>query len=270
MNIQRPHGQLDVTVTGSGPLVVCAPGMGDLQVSYRRLAPALVAAGCRVATMDLRGHGASDVTFDRYDPDAVGEDLLAVVDALGASSAVLVGNSAAGASAVWAAAERPDRVAGVVLLGPVVRDNPSFPAWAKRVMRAVFTSFVGVTLWRWFHGSLFKGGTPADHAAHADAVVASLRRPGRLAAAMDVGLSSKAACAVRVGDVQAPSLVVMGAADPDFPDARAEAAWLGDVLRTTPLVLDGVGHYPHLERADVTSTAVVAFLRRIGWVTESA
>ena len=40
--------------------------MGDLRSVYRFLAPALVEARYRVATMDLRGHGDSDATFERY------------------------------------------------------------------------------------------------------------------------------------------------------------------------------------------------------------
>ncbi|GAA0922480.1 hypothetical protein GCM10009557_91750 [Virgisporangium ochraceum] len=44
-------------VTGDGPLVVCVPGMGDVRQVFRNTAPALAAAGYRVAVMDLRGHG---------------------------------------------------------------------------------------------------------------------------------------------------------------------------------------------------------------------
>ncbi|MGB2839556.1 MAG: alpha/beta hydrolase, partial [Actinomycetes bacterium] len=38
-------------VQGEGPLVVAVPGMGDLRTTYRFLAPTLVAAGFRVATL---------------------------------------------------------------------------------------------------------------------------------------------------------------------------------------------------------------------------
>ncbi len=63
--LDRGEGRIAYDVTGSGPLVVAVPGMGDLRSSYRHLAPALVDAGFRVATMDLRGHGDSDTTFSR-------------------------------------------------------------------------------------------------------------------------------------------------------------------------------------------------------------
>lgn len=60
---------------GSGPVVVCAPGMGDLRGVYRFLAPKLVAAGYRVVTMDLRGHGESSTGWADHRPAAVGDDL---------------------------------------------------------------------------------------------------------------------------------------------------------------------------------------------------
>jgi pimeloyl-ACP methyl ester carboxylesterase len=265
MRVQRPGGSVAVQVTGEGPLVVCAPGMADLAISYRRLAPALVDAGYRVAVIDLRGHGDSDDSFPTVDPASVGADLLAVVDALGGGPAVLVGNSAAGASAVWAAAEAPERVAGLVLLGPVVREQPGFPGWAKTLTRWLFAGPWGAWLWTVAHRSLFKGGLPDDHATHAAALRASLGRPGRMRSGLENGLASKDPCAARVGEVRAPTLVVMGSADPDFADARAEAAWLGEALHAEALVLDGVGHYPHLERPDATAGAVRAFLGRIAW-----
>jgi pimeloyl-ACP methyl ester carboxylesterase len=75
--------------------VVCLPGMGELRSSYRLMRPALTAAGFRVATMDLRGHGESDATFWRYDDVAAGEDVLALLSYLG-EPAVLIGNSTFG------------------------------------------------------------------------------------------------------------------------------------------------------------------------------
>lgn len=59
-------GCVAVEVTGTGPLLAYVPGMGELRSSFRHLVPGLVAAAHRVATMDLGGHGDSDVAFDAY------------------------------------------------------------------------------------------------------------------------------------------------------------------------------------------------------------
>jgi len=79
------------------------PGMGELRSSYRHTRPALVHAGFRVATMDLRGHGDSDATFAAYDDVAAGTDALALIEHL-RQPAVLIGNSMSAGAAVWAAA----------------------------------------------------------------------------------------------------------------------------------------------------------------------
>ena len=44
---------------GDGDLILAIPGMGDLRREYRHLRPALVAAGHRVVTLDVRGFGAT-------------------------------------------------------------------------------------------------------------------------------------------------------------------------------------------------------------------
>ena len=53
------------------------PGLGDLRAGYRFLAPALRAAGYRVACTDLRGHGDSDTTFASYGDEETAADVIA-------------------------------------------------------------------------------------------------------------------------------------------------------------------------------------------------
>src|SRR4051795_5116947 len=124
--VTRPEGRIAYDAVGPGPLVVCVPGMGELRSVYRRTVPALVAAGFRVVTMDLRGHGDSDATFTGYDYVAAGGDVLALTERLG-GPAVVVGNSMGAGAAAWAAAERPDLVTGLVLVGAFARNPPMNP-----------------------------------------------------------------------------------------------------------------------------------------------
>ena len=127
--LQRPEGRIAYDVAGEGPLVVCLPGMGELRSSYRHLTPLLLQAGFRVATLDLRGHGDSEATFTAYDDEALASDALALVDELG-GPAYIVGNSMGAGAAVIAAADRPDAVLGLVLVGPFVR-NPPGARWRR-------------------------------------------------------------------------------------------------------------------------------------------
>lgn len=251
--------------TGERGWVVVVPGMGDLRTQYRFLAPHLVRAGYGVLAMDLRGHGDSDVTFRSYAPDAVGRDVLALLDANGIGRAVVLGNSAGAASAVWAAAEAPDRIAGIGLLGPVARNPPGFSAWMAPLMWCLLVPWWGRWAWVAFYRSLFRGGTPADHEAHVAAVAHNARTWRRRAALLANGMSDKSVCSARIGEVRAPCLVVMGSADPDFPDASAEAQDLGGMLGARVVVLEGVGHYPHMERPEATAEVVLDWLKGAAW-----
>lgn len=262
--LERPGGRLAYEVRGEGPLVVCAHGMGDQRGQFRLLAPALIAAGHRVAVLDLRGHGESDATFAEYGPEAVGADLLALLEAEGGRGAI-VANSAAAASAVWAAAEAPDRVAGLALLGPVARDGARdrpMPAALQRLIGWVVSGPWGPALWLRFYDTLFKGGFPPDHAEHRARIRASLSDRRRRRAAWDTGTLPKGGCAARIPEVRVPSVVVMGSRDPDFADPAAEGAWLAEALGGRCVILEGVGHYPHLERPDETARYVLDLLER--------
>ncbi|MFP5462939.1 MAG: alpha/beta fold hydrolase, partial [Gammaproteobacteria bacterium] len=243
---------------GPGPLVVAIPGMGDLRSEYRALRPLLLQAGYRVVTIDVRGHGETSARWSDYSAHAVGRDALALIEHLDAGPAVILGNSFAAGSALWAAHDAPARVRGVVLLGPIVRDGP--PSWFTRT--AVAVGFGGpwrLAFWMAYWNSLFPSHKPADHAQARAALAAKLREPGRMEALRAMVGLSKADTEALVARSRVPALVVMGTRDPDFPDAAAEARWLGQALGSPPLIVEGAGHYPHLEMPERVAPALLDF-----------
>ena len=125
-------GSLAYDDQGEGPLVILVPGLGDLRQEYRFLTSELRAAGFRVVSLDLRGHGDSSTGWASYSRKATAADLLALVDHLDAGPATVIGNSFAAAPAVWAAAERPEAVEGLVLIGPFVLPQPDKPLQRAR------------------------------------------------------------------------------------------------------------------------------------------
>jgi pimeloyl-ACP methyl ester carboxylesterase len=259
--LARPEGRIAYDVAGDGPLVVCAPGMGDLRSVYRFLAPDLVDAGYRVATMDLRGHGDSDATFSSYDDVAAATDLLALVDELG-GSAILVGNSMAAGAAVWAAAEAPDLAAGLVLMGPFVRNTP-VGFVARLSFRLALLRPWGPAAWNAYYAKLYPGRPPADLDAHRARIRESLRRPGHWRAFVTTTHTSHAPAEARLDEVRAPALVVMGERDPDFPDPAAEARLVAERLNGKVVMVPGAGHYPQAEFPEIVTELVVEFLRRV-------
>lgn len=252
--------RIAVEVTGEGPLVVCIPGMGELRSSYRLLVPALVAAGFRVAAFDLRGHGDSDDGFDAFDDAAAARDALSIIAHLGAGRAILAGSSMGAGAAVLAAAERPDAVSGLVLLGPFVRNPPS-SRLAGLAFRLALLKPWGPATWRTYYRSLFPTRRPDDFAEHEEAMYRSILRHWRSFARTTKTSHEPAERALP--RVSAPALVVMGGADRDWKDPAAEAAWIGEQLSAEVLVVDGAGHYPMADTPDEVNPAVVAFARRV-------
>jgi pimeloyl-ACP methyl ester carboxylesterase len=260
--LERPGGRIGYDVTGEGPLVVCLPGMGELRSVYRFTVPALVDAGFRVATMDLRGHGDSDAGFPSYDDVAAGTDAIALVEQLG-GPAVLVGNSMGAGAAVWAAAERPDLVSGIALVGPFVRNPAMNPlmAWA---FRAMMGGPWATRMWLSYLPRLYPGRRPADFVEHVARLRETLRRPGHAKAFRATTRTTHAPAEERLPRVAGrPALVVMGERDPDFPDAPAEAAWITERIGAECLVVPGAGHYPQVEFPELVNPALAAFCRRV-------
>ena len=260
--LERPGGRIAYDVAGVGPLVVCAPGMGDVRAVYRFLAPSLIAAGYRVVTMDLRGHGESDTTFETYDDVAVGTDVLALIEHLGDGPAVVVGNSLSAGGAVWAAAEVPGAVTALVLIGPFVRDVPVGRATMLALRLALMRPW-GPAAWSAYYRKLYALAEPDDLAEHRAAIRASLARPGAWRAFVATTRTSHAPAEARLGEVDAPVLVVMGDADPDFPDPVAEAELVASRLGGQVHVAIGAGHYPQAEQPEETGPRVAAFLDEV-------
>src|ERR1039457_4914816 len=107
-------------VTGEGPLVVLAHGIGDSRHSYRFIVPALAAAGYRVANGDIRGCGDSSLGWDGYSRTDIAGDLVALVRHLG-GPAVIIGQSISGGAATIAAATAPELITGLIELAPATR-----------------------------------------------------------------------------------------------------------------------------------------------------
>ncbi|GAA1706526.1 hypothetical protein GCM10009680_54080 [Streptomyces yatensis] len=138
------HEGVTIPVSRGGrgrPLVLC-PGLNSTQADLRELT-GLLRRDHDVVTFDLRGHGLASAA-DRYSFDAFLSDLFAVLAYLERrglpSPPVLVGYSLGADLAVHYAAERPDAVAGLVLIDganplpePFITDAdlPEFRAMAE-------------------------------------------------------------------------------------------------------------------------------------------
>ena len=151
--LKHGAGTIAYDDAGSGPLIICVPSMGDLRGEYRFLAPQLVAAGYRVVTMDVRGHGESSTAWADFSVAGVGSDIVALAQALDAGPAIVVGTSMAAGAAVWAAAEAPALFAGLALIGPFVRGETS--TLNRLLYAALFARPWGPAAWLRYFSTLF-------------------------------------------------------------------------------------------------------------------
>jgi pimeloyl-ACP methyl ester carboxylesterase len=259
---KRPEGTLAYSdYGGSGELVVMLPGMGALRSEYRYLAPQLSDAGYRAVTVDLRGHGESSVPWKSYDVPTSGGDVLALMEHLNAAPAHLIGTSFAAAAVFWAAAERPDRVRSLVLIGPFVRAARISP-----VMKAMFWLMMNnpwrVRTWGMYYRTLYPTRKPADFQDYLAQLTENMAQPGRFDAASALANSSRQPSDERLKQVKAPALVIMGTKDPDFPDPAAEGEIVTEQTGGRLELIEGAGHYPQTEMPEKTTPVVIDFLKQ--------
>lgn len=267
LTLDRPDGTLTYTDDGEGPLVVCIPGMGDLRSSYGPLAPRLTGAGFRAAVTDLRGQGDASTSFHAYGDEETAGDVVALLEALDAGPAVVVGSSMGGSAATIAAAERPDLVSAVVLLSGFLRENasPMTTAALHGFCRVAFARPWGAAFWAWYVRTQLAKGRPTPGL---DDRVAEIRTsyadPQRLRAFRMLTLSlDHRVVEPRLPDVHAPVLAIYGNRDPDFSDVQREASFATDAVGAETVVLDEVGHHPHLQATDDVAEAILGFLGRL-------
>lgn len=262
-------GTIAYEVTGSGPLIVLAHGMGDSRAAYRAVMPSLVAAGHRVAAVDLRGCGESSTDWPDWSRTAIAGDLLAVIRHLG-GPAVLVGHSISGGAATIAAAREPSLVTAVVELAPFTRKQSirlsdlRVKRFRQGMLRLLGAGVLGsIPLWRSYLDVAYPGVKPADWTERLGRVDSLLREPGRMKALQGMGRSAPTDASAQLGNVRCPVLVVMGTLDPDWADPHAEGSAVIDDLPSglgRLEMIEGAGHYPHDQFPDQVVSLVLSFL----------
>jgi pimeloyl-ACP methyl ester carboxylesterase len=120
---ERDGGRIGFEVYGAGdPPVMFVP---PWNIVHSRIWKAQIpdfARRHKVIAWDARGNGRSDRPTDpaAHGDEAIAKDLLAVLDASGTESAVLVGLSSAVVPQIIVASQYPDRVLGLILIAPSV------------------------------------------------------------------------------------------------------------------------------------------------------
>lgn len=125
---------------GDGPPLLLLHGITSNAMAYWQAAPALAAAGYHVFSLDMPGHGLSDMSAG-HDPDSIAALAGALIDARGLRGVTLIGHSWGGATALaLAGGEHPARAA----LARVVLIDPALAMSAARGREMLPNYMVGV------------------------------------------------------------------------------------------------------------------------------
>ena len=160
---------------------------------------------------------------------------------------------------MWAAAEAPALISGLVLVDPFVHGEGT---WTSQLMYAtLFARPWGPSMWLKYYSTLYPTRKPADFAEYSAALHANLKAPGRMEALQHMLKASKAASEQRLPRVAAPAVVLMGSKDRDFKDPEGEAKWVANSLRGTYILIENAGHYPHVEMPEITGPIILSALK---------
>lgn len=261
------HGVHVIRQGETGPVVLMIHGASANAREFSwTLAPRLD-GGMRVLMADRPGHGYS-ARFDGAETLAAqARQMAGVLDQLAPGErAVIVGHSFGGAVALRLALDRPDLVAGLVLLAPVTHDwGGGGTAWynslaAPPVLGTVFTQLVpmlGPAQVRGGIDSVFDPA-PAPDGYYDSSGIGLLFRPQNFRSnardvnglEIELGEQSK-----RYGELQVPVIVFSGSKD----TVISPKLHVGELKKQIPvelIVLPEEGHMPHHGEGDAVANAI--------------
>jgi pimeloyl-ACP methyl ester carboxylesterase len=282
--VHTPTLTFHVLEEGSGPVALCLHGFPDDARTWRHLAPALARAGHRVVAPFMRGYSPTPHPPDgRFDAMALGEDVAALLDALDARDAVVIGHDWGAAATYFGALLAAPRIRRIVTLA--VPYGPGFfralredYAQQRRSWYMLFfqhrladealarDDFAMIErLWR----DWSPGWTPPPAAL--EAVKETFRAPGTAVAALGYYRATMGpvfddparldAMLQGMGvPIAAPAFYLHGADDGCIGSELAAGmeAYFPAGLRTE--IVPGAGHFLHQERPEVVNREILDFL----------
>ncbi|WP_234026981.1 alpha/beta fold hydrolase [Erythrobacter sp. HKB08] len=221
----------------------------------------------RVIRFDQRGHGLTGGTADEdYATAAYVADVDRVADHLGLEKFVLAGNSMGGGIAMQYALDRPERLAGLVLVdaggAPVKREGGGNMAFTLARIPGV-SSLVSQILPRSLVERSLKQSVSNQDVVTEEAVDRYwelARYPGnRTATRQRFGRSYSTFTPEQIAQAKVPTLVVWGEEDSLIPYSAAQ--WYMEHLPNATLAnFPGIGHLPQEEAPEQSLAALTSWL----------
>ena len=257
------------------PVIFLIHGLGDEADTWRHVILPL-AEDYHIFAIDLPGFGRSDKPHRKYSPRFMLDSIMAVMDKLEITSAILMGSSLGGILSQKLALDYPDRISGLILVGGSFLQIEPMQDWSLRLMRVPL-------LGKWLYTRLRKDPDAAfdslrnvyadlDNMPKSDreflftrvnkrvwddgqrhAYLSVLRNLSDWVSEHQDGLADELA------ELATPTLVIRGEHDPLY--SKENAIKLVEVQPEASMAtIEGVGHLPHQEGPDAFLAVVMRWL----------
>lgn len=253
------------------PAILLIHGLGaSLECWQKNMGP--LAEEHRTIALDLVWFGKTDKPAREITGGYFAEFLVGFMDAVGVKRSVLVGNSMGGMIAVKAAADYPERIAGLVLVNSA-GFGPELAWWLRlrsevpiaRLMRPTMFSYRYAIRQLVYDPSVVTddlvsvfvemSNQPGAQEAHRRVLKTGVDWRGLKRAALDEIIGS--AHSIRV-----PTLIIWGQQDRVVPVAHAQVA-RKSIPNARIHIFDRCGHAPMIEKADEFNSLVMEFAAAI-------
>ena len=239
------------------PLLVLGNSLGTDLFMWDRQVEALT-AHYRVLRFDVRGHGASDVVVGDASMEALGRDVLQMVDLLGVDRFSWCGLSLGAMIGQWLAIHASERLTHLVLsnASPFL---PSYQSWSDRMAlarRSGMPALLEMVMPRFFSQAYRDRDEPFYHTIRG--TFAAMDAEGYAACCAAV---RDADFRPRLRDITTPTLVISGSLDTATPPQGHGELLVQGIPNAQDTRL-AAGHIANIEQPAAFSRAVLDFLSR--------
>jgi len=247
--LDRDGVSLYYEVHGEGPALLLTHGFSATSQMWKGQIDAL-SPHFTVITWDMRGHGQSDYPADlsQYSEEATVADMAALLDKVGARSAVIGGLSLGGYMSLAFHRAHPERTRALLIIdtGPGYRNDQARQGWNDNALRRA-EKYEAEGL-----GDLSRASAEVRAASHRDAT-------GLARAARGMLTQRDARVIESLPEIRVPAIVIVG--ENDKPFLAASDYMAAKIPGAKKAVIPGAGHAANIDNPEAFNEALVGFLK---------
>jgi pimeloyl-ACP methyl ester carboxylesterase len=236
---------------GEGAVILLSHGYSATSQMWRGQIAALSAKN-KLVTWDMRGHGQSDYpeAQSAYSEEATVADMAALLDHVGAKTAIVGGLSLGGYMSLAFHLKHPDRVRALLIIdtGPGYRKDEARDGWNRNSLKTA-ERYEKEGL-----GPLQAGSAERATATHRDAV-------GLAKAARGMLTQRDARVINSLPEIKVPSLVLVG--DKDTPFLAAADYMSAKIPNATKVLIANAGHASNIDQPQAFNEALTKFIATV-------